>query len=145
MIKISLWRFWNITDHYNFFISDWKKYIVCAWLCRQRKYIFKSLTWKHCLFTSICFIGYQQNWSKNTMFLIYITWKVLYNSLSKAIITKFCTLPTPHTKFSLNKNMPNYNRFVPSPPHTQNLVWIKTCPIIIVLTSIAIWKRLVIY
>ena len=35
--------------------------------------------------------------------------------------------------------------FVPSTPHTQNFVWIKTCPIIIVFKSIAIWKRLVIY
>ena len=25
--------------------------------------------------------------------------------------TKFCSLPTPHTKFCLIKNMPNYNRF----------------------------------
>ena len=25
--------------------------------------------------------------------------------------TKFCSLHTPHTKFSLNKNMPHYNHF----------------------------------
>ena len=25
--------------------------------------------------------------------------------------TKFCSLHIPHTKFGLNKNMPNYNRF----------------------------------
>ena len=63
------------------------------------------------------------------------TWKVLYNSLSnsnynvkKIIINFICYskqyfVPTPHTKFCLNKK----------------------CPFIIVFTSIAIWKRLVIY
>ena len=35
--------------------------------------------------------------------------------------------------------------FVPSLPHTQNYAWINTCPIIIVFTSIAIWKRLLIH
>ena len=80
------------------------------------------------------FIGCQQNWSKNTIFIMVLTWKVLYKSLSNRNFnvkkdnwlyllfkTKFCSL------------------------HRQKLVWIKICPIIFVFTSIAIWKRLVIY
>ena len=49
----------------------------------------------------------------------------MYNSLSKSnfnikksnnwsyflLKTKFCFLPTPHAKFCLNKDMPNYYRF----------------------------------
>ena len=36
-------------------------------------------------------------------------------------------------------------KIVPSTSHTQNIVWIKACPIIIVFKSIAILKWLVIY
>ena len=34
-----------------------------------------------------------------------------YNWSCLLFKTKLCSLPSPHAKFSLNKNMPNYNRF----------------------------------
>ena len=65
---------------------------------------------------------------KNTIIIMYITWKVILNSnLKKIIIGHIC-----YSKQNV----------VPSPPHTQNLFWIKTCPIFML---IAIGKRLVIY
>ena len=38
------------------------------------------------------------------------------NNVKKLVIDHICyskqnCVPTPHTKFGLNKNMPNYNRF----------------------------------
>ena len=92
------------------------------------------MTSKHCLFTSIC-------WRIKSFYRLSTKLKKRYNdyhvnnlnsnyNVKKIIIGNIC-----YSK----------QNFVPSPSHTQNLVWIKTCPVIIVFTSIAIWKRLVIY
>ena len=51
-----------------------------------------------------------------------------------------------HSNYNVKKMIIGHiwytNFFVPSPTQTQNLVWIKICPII---SSIAPWKQLVIY
>ena len=94
----------------------------------QKNY-FKSITWKHCLFTSICWLinsfyrlstklkqKYDVYYVNNLTITVQFTSNSNYN-VKRIIIShiwyskQFCSLPTPYTKFSLNKNMPNYNRF----------------------------------
>ena len=88
--------------------------------------IFMSLTWKDCIFASIC-------WSVKSIYRLSTKLKQKYNinhvnnfqnnlqtanfTVKKSFMVIFVIqntilfLPTPHTKFRLNKNMPNYNCF----------------------------------
>ena len=63
--------------------------------------------------------------------------KVMYKSLSKSNFN-FKKIMIEHIHYL--KHI-----FIPSTPHTQNFVCVKICSIIIIFTSITIWKRLVLY
>jgi hypothetical protein len=99
-------------------LDNYKNCIILIWSDLMFKYLFNSLAWKDCIFSPIYRLS---NLLKKKYHFFHV------NNL------KFCSLPIPHKKFCLNKNLITISKEL-----VINYFFIKN-------VSFMLWRGLVIF